>query len=138
MVEPEHLISQLLLDRGQPVLRLRYHECIKGPGRDVPRQIRNGTIVGICIAYHEWKKRIPAEIITKFHKEIEVWIRHAKTMNLDVIVVGLTGNHWKQSIWDNAIEQEYLYESKQALCFATETQDDRCTQQPLFESVKYF
>ena len=82
VVEPEHLIAQIVGDLGYQGLRLRYHECIKGPGRDVPRKIRNGTIVGMCITYHEWKKRIPNKVITKFNKEIEVWLKRAKNLGL--------------------------------------------------------
>ena len=116
VIEPEHLISQILGDLGYQVLRLRYHECIKGPGRDVPRQIRKGKFVGICIAYHEWKKRIPADVINKFHKEIEVWLKHARNLGIEILVVGLTGNHWIQPVWENAIENHELYESKHRLC----------------------
>ena len=116
VIEPEHLISHVLGELGYQVLRLRYHECIKGPGRDVPRQIRNGKIIGICVAYHEWKKRIPAEIINKFHKEIEIWLKHAGNMELPIVVLGLTGSHWKQPVWENALENHVLSESKHRLC----------------------
>jgi hypothetical protein len=111
MTEAEHLISQILLDLGYSVLRLRYHECVKGQGKDVPRQIRNGNLAGICIHYYEWKKRIPVEMIDKFHKEVSVWLRHANQVGLPVLVVGLTGKHWDQTIWDEALGKQELYES---------------------------
>ncbi len=95
------------MDQGYNVLRLRYTECIKGPGRDVPRLIRNGSISGICIAYHEWKKRIPADVINRFHKEIEIWLRHSRNMEIPVMIIGLTGNRWEQSIWDEALKNKH-------------------------------
>ena len=110
------MISQIFMDQGYDVLRLRYVECIKGPGRDVPRLIRNGSIVGICIAYHEWKKRIPADVINRYHNEIGIWLKHAQNMEIPVMVIGLTGNHWDQSIWDEAIKNKVLFESKHRLC----------------------
>ena len=91
VVEPEHLITQLFVDLGYSVLRLRYHECIKAPGRDVPRKIRNGELLGICITYHEWSKRIPKEVISKFLKELEVWIRHFGNVGIEFMIIGLTG-----------------------------------------------
>ena len=85
-------------------MRLRYHECLKFPGREVLRKMRSNEIVGICIAYHEWQKRIPKDAISKFLKEINVWIKHASVNGVEFMAVGLTGTHWNQLVWDQAIE----------------------------------
>ena len=116
VVEPEHLISQLLGDLGHRILRLRYHECIKAPGRNVPRQIRNGEIIGICVAYHEWHKRIPKEVVSKFLKELEVWIRHAHGVGITFIIIGLTEEHWNHNALTLIQNQEVLFESKRRFC----------------------
>ena len=116
VVEPEHLIAQVLSEQGYQVLRLHYHECIKSQGREVPRKIRDGEITGICVAYHEWKLKVPTEAIAKFHKELLTWIKHAHDMHIDVYILGLTGTHWNQSIWDQLISTDVLFESKHRFC----------------------
>jgi hypothetical protein len=116
VVEPEHLITQLLSESGNKVMRLRYHECLKFPGREVFRKMRSNEIVGICVAYHEWQKRIPKDVISKFLKEINVWIRHASVNGVEFMAVGLTGTHWNQLVWDQAIESKLLYVSKHRFC----------------------
>ena len=116
VVEPEHLISQILIDHGHRVLRLRYHECIKAPGRNVPRMIRNGELIGICVAYHEWHKCIPRDVISKFHKELEVWIKHSLNLGVKFVALGLTGSHWNQPIWENIETQGTLFVSKHRFC----------------------
>ena len=64
MVEPEHLITQVLNDLGHQTLRLRYKERTKGPGRQVPAQIRKGEITGICVVYQRRStKDVPEEKI---------------------------------------------------------------------------
>ena len=47
VVEPEHLITQLLSDSGHQVMRLRRRECLKAPGRDAIKKIRDHELVGI-------------------------------------------------------------------------------------------
>jgi len=116
VVEPEHLITQLLSDSGNKVMRLRYHECLKQPGREVLKKMRSNEIVGICVAYHEWQKRIPKDVISKFLKEINVWIRHASVNGVEFMAVGLTGTHWNQLVWDQAIESKLLHVSKHRFC----------------------
>ena len=116
VVEPEHLIIQILSGLGYSVLRLRYHECIKAPGRDVPRKIRNGELIGICITYHEWRKRIPKEVISKFNKEMNVWLRHSCNIGIKFMVIGLTGTHWDQPIWVEAETNKTLHVSKHRFC----------------------
>ena len=116
VVQPEHLLTQLLSDQGSQVLRLRYHECIKAPGRDVPRKLRNGDLIGICITYHEWKKHRPKDVISKYHKELEVWIRHSSNLGVEFMVIGLTGDHWNQDVWDQAISNKVLHVSKRGFC----------------------
>ena len=99
------------------MLRLNYQECIKGPGREVPRKLRDGEITGICISYHEWKlRRVPEEAIAKFHKEMLVWIRHAHSMKVDVFGVGLTGSHWQQTVWDQLVAENVFFVSKHRFC----------------------
>ena len=77
VVDPEHLIAHVLSDLGCNVLRLRYHECIKGPGKSIHAEIKRGKFVGLCITYHEWRKHIPADVINQFNKEISLWLRMA-------------------------------------------------------------
>ena len=116
VVEPEHLIIQILSGLGYSVLRLRYHECIKAPGRDVPRKIRDGELIGICITYHEWRKRIHKEVIGKFNKEMNVWLRHSCNIGVKFTVIGLTGTHWDQPIWADAEANKTLHVSKHRFC----------------------
>ena len=116
VVEPEHLITQLLSDSGHQVMRLRYHECLKSPGKDVIKQLRDHEIVGICVAFHEWQKRVPKEVIGKFLKELGVWIKHSSIQGVEFIAVGLTGTHWNQIVWDQAIQNKLLHESKHRFC----------------------
>ena len=87
VVEPEHLIAHLLGESGHKVMRLRYHECLKAPGRDVLKKIRSNELAGICVAYHEWQKRVPKDVIGKFLKEIGVWIKHACTHGVEFMAV---------------------------------------------------
>ena len=70
VVEPEHLIAHLLGESGHKVMRLRYHECLKAPGRDVLKKIRSNELAEICVAHHEWQKRAPKDVIGKFLKEL--------------------------------------------------------------------
>ena len=116
VVEPEHLITQILIELGYSVLRLRYHECIKAPGKDVPRKIRKGELAGICIAYHEWQKRIPKEVVSKFLKEMEVWCRHSLNVGIEFMVIGLTGTHWNQPLWEQLETNGTLHVSKHRFC----------------------
>ena len=98
------------------MFRLRYPECVKAPGRDVPRKIRRGEVVGICIAYHEWSKRVPKDEINKLLNEIFVWIKHANSFGIKVVVLGLTGTHWNQSIWEQIETDKVLNVSKHRFC----------------------
>ena len=78
MVEPEHLITQVLNDLGHQTLRLHYKECAGGPGRHVPSQIQKGEITGICVVYQRRSnKDVPEDKINKFNKEVNIWVNHA-------------------------------------------------------------
>jgi hypothetical protein len=116
VVEPEHLITQLLSETGHNVMTLRYHECLKAPGREVFKKMRDNELVGICVAFHEWHKRITQEVIGKFLKELGVWMKHANTHGAEFMAVGLTGTHWNQIVWDQAIASKLLNVSKHRFC----------------------
>jgi len=68
------------------------------------------------VSYHEWSKRVPKDVINKFLHEIQVWIKHAKNLGIKVVVLGLTGNHWNQSIWDQIETDKVLNVSKHRFC----------------------
>ena len=110
------MLTQFLNDQGYPTLRLQYHECLKSPGRDVPKKIRQGEIIGICVAFHEWKKRIPKELISRFLKEIGAWIKHSCNLGAHFAIVGLTGDHWNQMVFEQAILAKKLHVSKHRFC----------------------
>ena len=116
VVEPEHVFAQVLVEQGYTVIRIGYKEVIKGPGKEVPQKLRNKEITGIGINYHQWKKHIDDDIISKCHKEIHVWIKHATEMSLPVFVFGITGTHWSQYVWEQMLLDKLLYESKHRLC----------------------
>jgi hypothetical protein len=89
---------------------------LKSPGRDVPKKLRQGEIIGICVAFHEWKKKIPKEVISKFLKEIEVWLKHSCNVGAHFVLIGLTGEHWNQTIFDQAILAKTFRVSKHRFC----------------------
>ena len=99
-------MSQILTDRGHEVKRLHYRECIHGPGRNVPAWIRKGEITGIFISYHRRKlKSVPLDKIKKFNDEMNVWIKHAIELNLDVYILGITGSHWENTVGEIGCRQ---------------------------------
>ena len=117
MVEPEHLVTQVLMDRGHQVLRLHYRECLHGPGREVPSKIRTGEITGLCVIYQRRKlKSVPEDKITKFNKEMNVWIKHAKELGIPLYIIGVTGSHWQNTTWEHMVANQQLYESKHRFC----------------------
>ena len=117
VVEPESIVAQILIDKGYRVLRLRRDECLKDVGKGIPRRILDGEILGICITYHAWKTiKIPEEMITKFNKEMNTWIRHAHNMKTPVVMLGLTGKHWDHVTWNSLIQDRILNETKHRLC----------------------
>ena len=91
------------MEQGYSTLRLGYKEVYKGQGREIPCQIRNQEIVGIAVNYQQWKKHVPEDMIEKFHKELSLWFKHAKGMNVPMYVFGFTGNHWKQYPWEQLL-----------------------------------
>jgi hypothetical protein len=99
VVEPEHLITQILNDLGHQTIRLRYKERTKGPGRRVPAQIRKGEITGICVLYQRRStKDSPEEKIHKFNRELNIGVTHALELGLDVRIIGLTGSSQENDI----------------------------------------
>ena len=115
-VEPEHVFAQVLVEQGYTVIRIGYKEVIKGPGKEVPQKLRNKEITGIGINYYQWKKHVDDDTTSEFHKEIQVWIKHAKEMNVPVFVFGITGTHWSQYVWEQMLLGKILHESKHRLC----------------------
>ena len=106
MVEPEHLVTQVLNDLGHQTIRLHYKECTSGPGRHVPAQIRKGEITGIFIVYQRRSNRdVPEEKINKFNREVNIWVTHAIELGLDVRIIGLTGSHWNNTVWEKLVSQ---------------------------------
>ena len=117
MVEPEHAITQMFMDLEHDVTRLRYKECTRGPGREIPRRIRNGEFTGMCVVYQRRKlKEVPKDKISRFMHEISIWVRHAAEMNVEVFILGTTGNHWENVHWSKLIDDKILLESKHRFC----------------------
>jgi len=117
VVEPEHLITQVLNDLGIQTTRLHYKECTKGPGRHVPAQIRKGEITGICVLYQQRSnKYVPEDKISKFNREVNIWVTHAIELGLDVCILGVTGSHWNNTVWEKLVSQNVLHESKHRFC----------------------
>ncbi|MFM7856841.1 MAG: hypothetical protein ACKO96_34170, partial [Flammeovirgaceae bacterium] len=101
-----------MIDQGHSVIRLGYKEVLRGPGKEIPSRIRNHEISGIVVNYKQWRKGIPEDMIDRFHKELSVWIKHAKQNTIPVYVFGFIGNHWHQYIWDQLVLDNEMFESK--------------------------
>jgi antitoxin component of RelBE/YafQ-DinJ toxin-antitoxin module len=85
-------------------------------GREILKKMRDNELVGISVALNEWQKRIPKEVIGKFLKEVGVWVKHANTHGVEFMAVGLTGTHWNQIVWDQAVENKLLFVIKHRFC----------------------
>ena len=116
-MEPEHLVTQVLMDRGHDILRLHYRECNYGPGRQMPTRLRAGEFKGLCVIFQRRKlKDVPADKVNRFVNEMCIWIRHATEVGLPVYVMGITGPHWENTQWDKLVEAGVLHVSKHRFC----------------------
>lgn len=116
-MEPEHVLSQMLLDKGKLVTRLHYKDCMRGAGYNVQVRLRKGELESLWIVNQRRpRNEVPTAQIKKFVSAVGLWIKQAKSSGIPVYVVGITGDHWNDAQWSQMIFDGTLCDSKHRFC----------------------
>ena len=95
MIEPEHVLTQTLMDQGYECVRLHYKECIHGAGGAMAKRLKMLEFSFLCINFQRRKAEdVSPQRIRKFIAQMCLWIRLAKEAGADVMLIGITGPHW--------------------------------------------
>jgi hypothetical protein len=115
-VEPEAVISPLLVDRNVIPISMHYRECIKC-NKDIEAKLEKGYFKQFWIAYQRRKTvDVTSSRIRKFNHVMLTWIEKAMKSGTQIFIIGITGKHWSDTPYQQLVQDKILFQSTHRMC----------------------
>ena len=107
----------MLTEMGVVCTRLHPREVVGGSGNYIPKRIKQNDFATIWIRYQRRKTReLPERVFKKFMLVVSLWIRIALGLGTQVFIIGLTGNHWDGTQFEQLVQDGNLHDAKHRIC----------------------